>query len=389
MPIKIQILPAGEGDCALILSEKHNILIDFGSEKGRYTYENLKKQVNKSIQDNNIDLAIITHSDDDHIGGFLTLLSENAITSKIQNYWFNSISGVSKFLDKTDLGFPQLFVPISPNDKGATLSGFRQDNELQQVLKNTGKWNASEIITNNKIFEPGSNFKLTVLSPNKDKLINLYVHWVEEQKLYDSKMKGKKKSAKKPCVFDYYKKINEFPSYPITFINDYSAVNGSSIAFLLEAETTKGLFLGDSHIDVVYNSLISKPHCYNKQNKLKLDFVKLSHHGSYNNLNDDLLDIIDCDNFIISANGNRKNCHPNKETLVRILKHPNFNNKAINFYLNNISDNTIEKERRLQNIFLVDIDIQPINHTDFIQYKYENWNLFFPSQKEAGIILYF
>ena len=36
---------------------------------------------------------------------------------------------------------------------------------------------------------------------------------------------------------------------------------------------------------------------------LKIDYVKVSHHGSKANTNDELLSLLDCNNFIISANG--------------------------------------------------------------------------------------
>lgn len=81
------------------------------------------------------------------------------------------------------------------------------------------------------------------------------------------------------------------------------------------------LFLGDAHPKFLEQSLSSKG--YSKHNKLKVDFVKISHHGSKNNTTNNLLDMIDCDNFVISTNGgNSFHTHPDRETIARIIHHP-------------------------------------------------------------------
>jgi hypothetical protein len=83
------------------------------------------------------------------------------------------------------------------------------------------------------------------------------------------------------------------------------------------------LLLGDAHPSTVVESLEALG--YTAQNPLQIDYVKVSHHGSKANTNDDLLTLIDCNNFIISANGNHHGL-PNKKTLARIIKYfPNAN----------------------------------------------------------------
>ena len=102
---------------------------------------------------------------------------------------------------------------------------------------------------------------------------------------------------------------------------DTAIHNGSSIAFILEIEDKKMLFLGDAHPSVVVDSLINLE--YSKENKLSLDLIKVSHHGSKANISDELLDIIECDNFVISTDGSKHGL-PNKETVARIInKHEN------------------------------------------------------------------
>jgi hypothetical protein len=59
---------------------------------------------------------------------------------------------------------------------------------------------------------------------------------------------------------------------------------------------------------------------FSKQNKLKIDLVKLSHHGSKSNLDYDLLEIIESSRFIISTSSS--NGFPDKETLSKIVSNP-------------------------------------------------------------------
>ena len=84
------------------------------------------------------------------------------------------------------------------------------------------------------------------------------------------------------------------------------------------------MFLGDAHIDLIVESI--KELGYSSENRLKLEFVKLSHHGSSKNLNSEFLDLIESQKFVISTNGGRHK-HPNKETLSKIVTHPK---RAIN-----------------------------------------------------------
>lgn len=93
---EIEALPANEGDCILVTIEQESlhILIDGGTAE---TYRNYLK--NRLIQLKNeggaIDLLIVTHIDNDHIGGVIELLKENGSNKdskiiEIKNIWHNS-----------------------------------------------------------------------------------------------------------------------------------------------------------------------------------------------------------------------------------------------------------------------------------------------------------
>ena len=82
MSIRVEILKAGHGDCILVRSKttsgSFNLLIDGGSLHAFYVNSRrkipgeLKLRLDELIAENQqIDLLIITHIDDDHIVGLI------------------------------------------------------------------------------------------------------------------------------------------------------------------------------------------------------------------------------------------------------------------------------------------------------------------------------
>lgn len=82
MAINITLLPAEHGDCIFVSAYDYNILIDGGVAQ---TYQDLhdrrnpdkplKLLIDKLHEENkHIDLLIVTHVDDDHIGGIIECL---------------------------------------------------------------------------------------------------------------------------------------------------------------------------------------------------------------------------------------------------------------------------------------------------------------------------
>src|SRR5262249_34041387 len=102
------------------------------------------------------------------------------------------------------------------------------------------------------------------------------------------------------------------------FISDQAKPNGSSIAFLAEYREKSALFLGDAHPDVIATSI--KRLCVEREApRLKVDAVKVSHHGSKSNTSDAILKLLDCPSYLISTNGDQFK-HPDKACIARILK---------------------------------------------------------------------
>ncbi|WP_051624255.1 ComEC/Rec2 family competence protein [Clostridium akagii] len=314
MKLEIKILDAFNGDSFLISMEDKlikNIVVDGGISK---TYiRDLHSEIELiESKGQDIDLMFITHVDDDHIGGIISFFEDDAIKKNIvKRVVYNSALTISKHLNvKYDSSRE-----IEINNISQREMSYEQGKTLEGELLKYNLLEPKVIKALDKIdLGPAS---LTILSPREDDIKRLYNKWEREtsdKKKASSSENDYKKSIKCLLEEDKYRK-------------DKSIVNISSISFLLEYGDFKILMLADSTSDIITISLNSLG--YTKNNKLIVDYVKLPHHGSKNNLNYDLLEIIDCKKYIISTDGSIFN-HPDKITLARILSV--FNN--VEFYFN-------------------------------------------------------
>ena len=307
MSIKFQFLAAGKGDAILISTQSRNILID-GGQKYRFIDKHISKL-------ESLDLVILTHIDDDHIKGLIELLGKE-IRTKIKSIWFNPFDKATKFSSinrtnetsvKQGIVFHQLVKEMKETD-----DLFNYDDQIYIEAKPT-KINLFEEIS------------IELLSPTRKKLKILdkeYDNYCAKHEP-DSTTSGEQVNNQETC--------EKLASN--SFEKDTSPANGASIAFILTyQENYCFLLLADAHIDVIVTSLKEKG--FSENNKLKINFVKLSHHGSKHNINQDFLNLIETDIFIISTNGSGHE-HPDKETLCQIVKNlPRIQNKFLIFYFN-------------------------------------------------------
>lgn len=379
----IDMFPAENGDAFLIrFDNKKNILIDMGYTD---TYKNHIKDRLLKIKNENqcIDLLIITHIDEDHIEGVIEFLKENGNANnpnivEVKEVWHNSYRHLQfdkeKVCNVTNFEKTQL-EEIKLSNSGVISKGInetsqvsaRQGSTLAGYLYGLGylnnKWNSSfkgaAVSLENKNEIELDDIKIYILSPGTNKLKNLASLWMEKLRKIDADF-----SISDEEIFDdayemYIKKIkpiidiNEDKNISCdstdfeTFIKknikqgrkDASKSNGASIAFVLEYKYKKLLFLGDSHEDIIMESLER----YKENGKtLKFDVVKVSHHGSIKNNFKWIGDIV-ADNYLISTNGEKHN-HPSREVIAKILKS---NEQKKTLYFNYPVDilNDIEKDK--------------------------------------------
>lgn len=325
----IKVFPAANGDCFLIkikddIGIKH-ILIDGG--KGELCHSKLKdefEQLEKNMQC--IDLLVVTHIDDDHIGGILKLFQDKEINNSIINkVWFNSGTLISSKLGGEESTNREFSIVPEPQSKKMSV---RQGLTFEGLLEKTNKWDKNLIYSGQEYNL--DNVKLKILSPDHETLNELNRKWDSEIEKMKKKNKKKRKMASST---DYHKTIDELCLEK--FEEDTSLFNKSSIAFILEYQNYKLLMLGDSHPSIIVSGL--KNLGYSEENKLKVNIMKISHHASKKNTCNELLKLIDCEKFIISSDGSKHGL-PNKQSLARIVRSMN---KPVTFYFNYSSMNRI------------------------------------------------
>jgi beta-lactamase superfamily II metal-dependent hydrolase len=324
MGIRIRILQANHGDCVLVTHEGpdgvFNILIDGGNgatfkygPRGRYAGALRLMLDELKSKGQQIDLAILTHIDDDHIDGLLRAFeAPGYLCDMVKSIWFNSSRLITNHFNTPEISENNIYLR---NDSPQT--SVKQGDDLEALLSKIGCERQPVVMVGQPLVK--GPFTFTILSPDKAKLQKLLHKWPT---LRDSGQTSGHST-------DYSLSLDEIWAKD-SFEADPSDYNGSSIAFILEADNKVMMFLGDSHDEIIVRSLRSLG--FSESNKLELDLVKISHHGSQYNTSPEFLSLVNSSRYVISTDGSRHGL-PNKRTIARILASSEgtilFNYKAV------------------------------------------------------------
>jgi hypothetical protein len=99
---------------------------------------------------------------------------------------------------------------------------------------------------------------------------------------------------------------------------DRARPNGTSIAFIVEAEGKRVLFAADAHP----NDLAAAVRNFEAgSERIYFDAIKAAHHGSAKNNTSELIAVLSSPLWLISTNGS-KHGHPDPEAIARIVLAP-------------------------------------------------------------------
>lgn len=308
--MEIYFYQAECGDAARVTYEgtdgkNHHVFIDAGYER---TFGHVLKEAIKECE--HIDLWVVSHIHDDHIGGvisYLDALQRKEISVQVSEWLYNpprvSLAGASAALAASEI------------------KSIGQGDALCQYLLKTGKQSAQDI-TSNTPAKDLHGLKFQILSPSTEKLEKLRAKYanpfVPMEKEEDMKISSAKGLAK---AYDYATKIADFDLE--RWKEDGNPDNGSSITFLTDLNGFKVLWLADAHPRDVVSGL--KKLGYSSAAPLVCDWVKVTHHGSKGNNNNELYEMVSCSNYLFSVNGENIHYLPNKESMARILRNKNRN----------------------------------------------------------------
>lgn len=269
---------AFHGDAFLVSNENTVVLVDGGMPS---TYG----EITRVIKGKRLDAIFITHVDQDHIGGAIKLLADRN----------NDLSGCTVFMNHPEL-VAYDYTNLVAYHHGDTLKELALRRDLTFCPVDVEK----EI----KV----GDFSVLVLSPSKSDVKELHHNWNASQVIQDGQL-----------------------TYQERQVNNNDIINRSSIAKILTHDGISLLLLGDSHPEVICAKLSSLQ--YDHDNPIKLDLVKLSHHGSQHSTSPKLLSYLECVNYYVSTNGGRYS-HPDKETIEMLQGEARRKNKIYNIYLN-------------------------------------------------------
>ncbi|MDP2710844.1 MAG: hypothetical protein Q8O56_06460 [Solirubrobacteraceae bacterium] len=326
MIFSLEALQAFQGDCLLLhagsATQPLLVLIDGGPSS---TWETSLRPRLEQLRGEragdeagaalSIDLAMVSHIDDDHIHGMLDFAGElvteqldaRPLSYEVQTLWHNAFDDVVDDADAlrsaaVDVLSQPVGDPRADEIRAAGLAivaSVNQGRELRDQAARLG-WSVNDPFDGPVVLPPDGrraitlgDVTLTVVCPHATQLEKLHEAW-------DTWLRQHPHAIKDPAA-------------TAAFV-DRSPYNLSSIVVLAECAGKRMLLTGDARGDHVLSGLDAAGIA--EQGATHVDILKLPHHGSIRNLAEEFFARITADHYVISANGRHGN--PETETLELI-----------------------------------------------------------------------
>jgi hypothetical protein len=326
MTFSLEALQAFHGDCLLLHAGTADqpvlVLID-GGPSGTWD-TSLQPRLEQLLAERapdgalRIDLAMVSHIDDDHVHGMVDFAGElvteqedaQALRYDVRTLWHNSFDDVIGN-DADELSTAAVDVLSQPLDDPradeiraaglAVVASVGQGRELRQQAEQLG-WGINDPFDGPVVLpETGVRtitlgpVKLTVVCPHQAQLDKLHAVWDK-------------------WLAEHPKAVARDQAAVAAFV-DNSPYNLSSIVVLAECDGHTMLLTGDARGDHVLSGLDEAQVA--TDGKTHVDILKLPHHGSIRNLDPVFFERVTATHYVISANGRDGN--PETETLDAIV----------------------------------------------------------------------
>ncbi|MGI5132099.1 ComEC/Rec2 family competence protein [Pseudonocardia sp. CA-107938] len=319
--LAVEMLPAGHGDALVVeygtAADPHRILVDAGTF---HAWDGVRAELLRRRNDR-YEVFVITHVDEDHIGGALALLDDPDLRHRVDHVWFNG------YVHCASGG--NVLGPVNGEQltRRIVTGGFHW-NEGFTPRASAGVGGPVGVPRNGPL--PAVNLPggacAVLLSPTGAQLKRLAPVWqrvVVAAHLVAGAGAPGHTGSPRPHVKHVPPLPNPLDHAAITCLAaknaaDSSEANGSSIAFVVEHGGKRVLMGADAHAPVLagglqrYAARVGEP-------RPRFDLVKLAHHGSNANISTALLDLIDCRRFLVSTNGDNF-AHPDDAALAKIIE---------------------------------------------------------------------
>lgn len=311
---QLEAVQAQDGDCFLLHYEAGGkpglILIDGGSAG---VYSNFLKPRLQQLRGKtpvlNLRMVIVSHIDADHISGVLDLFRQMSklqddglpLPYKITTLWHNAFgklvkshtAGAESAAVSAAVGGEVAALPELDENVAAVVASVKQGDDLRKF--------ATQITTINKeasgglIYAPdgqkreykiADGLMFTILGPQETELNNLDEEWTK------SKSKKSQGASEQSVAADYLNRTVPNLS-SIVILATKTEANGKTLRMLLT---------GDAGGDLILDAL-ERQQLLDANGKIKVDLLKLQHHGSSHSVDADFFRRVLADTYVISGNG--------------------------------------------------------------------------------------
>jgi beta-lactamase superfamily II metal-dependent hydrolase len=318
--LAVEMLPGGHGD-ALVVEwgsgyRVRRLLVDAGTI---HSYEGVREHLLRR-NDPKYEAFVITHVDEDHIGGAIPLLQDHDLRHRIEHVWFN--------------GYVH-------SKRGGNVLGPVDGERLTRVIaQGDYTWNEPfddrvSPVVGGPIVVPSDadlpvipldgDATLYLLSPTGKKLKRMADVW-EREVIKAGLVPGEGSDRDGRAPKSHEKVVPELPdeltpaelqalAQPTPA--DTSAANGSSIAFILEHGGARVLLAADAHPKTLVEGL-RRFAAIKGESRVRLALCKLPHHGSRANVTTALLEMIDASRYLVSTDGMTFG-HPDDAAMARLV----------------------------------------------------------------------
>jgi hypothetical protein len=305
MAIRFEALPARLGDCLLVecvhpSGRPWRMLVDGGPPD---TWPLLEARLDRlPASARQIDLAVVTHVDSDHIGGFLPFVQSDFAGTNVGDFWFNGRQHLDGLVSRSI-------------DQGESLGSVLTGTPGEQTLPWNKAFDGAAIKTSDtglvELQIPQGGPHITVLSPDATTLEALVKKWAAT---LNEAQRGTRDigGPDVPAVLGDLDKLAAQRS-----AKDTSVPNGSSIGLLLEHRGASLVLSGDGHGDVLTEGLKAVAAARGLPN-LPVDLFKLPHHGSRGNVLEEMLAAAPAKHYVFSSNGDTFH-HPDDAAVARVI----------------------------------------------------------------------
>lgn len=288
--LTIHFIDVGQGDSVFIeLPDDTTMLIDAGKKgKGSVVQEYIE-----TLGYTQIDYLIVTHGDDDHVGGIPTILDEFEVKNIYRPYQFAVKDGVVNSKDDLKSLYTEDAKNIITNqpyntfiEKAYVETYMDENNEVQEAIVST-HYDTLKILP-----VSGSDFTIEFFGP---------LRTVNGQN------------------FEQNDKIVETIGYPSIYYGSSNPKikNSASCVMLLEYNDGSYLFTGDA-IDLQEKALINSLTSEERQRFSEVELYHVAHHGSRDSSCAEFLELIKPKMSIISVGEGNTYEHPHAEAVDRI-----------------------------------------------------------------------